>query len=73
MKEVKKKDAGDDGEGESEQDESPLMNPAEAKEHRGVAARMNYMTVDRADCQYATKELARTMANPTVKDAEKGT
>ena len=30
------------------------------------------MTVDRADCQYATKELARTMANPTRADAEKG-
>ena len=48
------------------------MSPAAAKEHRGVAARLNYMTVDRADCQYATKELARAMANPTVKDAEKG-
>ena len=30
------------------------------------------MTVDRADCQYATKEQARTMANPTKSDAEKG-
>ena len=53
VKEVKKKDAGDDGESESEQDESPLMSPASAKEHRGLAARLNYMMVDRADCQYA--------------------
>ena len=37
-----------------------------------MAARLIYMTVDRADCQYATKELARAMANPTVKDSEKG-
>ena len=30
------------------------------------------MTVDRADCQFATKELARTLACPTRGDAEKG-
>ena len=41
VKEVKKKDAGDDGESESEQDESPLMSPAAAKEHRDVGVELH--------------------------------
>ena len=65
-----KKDVEEDSHKETDKDQP--MSPAEAREHRGIAARLNYMTVDRADCQYATKELARTMACPTKGDSDKG-
>ena len=48
-------------------DETPLAG-AEAKLFRGVAARLNYLSPDRPDIQYAVKEAARTMANPRACD-----
>ena len=39
--------------------------PAEvATEFRGLAARANYLSLDRVDIQYATKENCRGMAVP---------
>ena len=32
---------------------------------RGSAARANYMSADRIDCQYACKEICRSMSTPT--------
>ena len=42
--------------------------PLEARLHtpfRGAAARGNYLSADRLDCQFACKEVCRWMANPT--------
>ena len=36
--------------------------------YRSVVARANYLSQDRPDIRYATKELCRRMAGPTVKD-----
>ena len=47
------------------------MGPGAAYEHRSVAARLNYLAVDRVDIQFATKELARTMAKPIEGDVLK--
>jgi hypothetical protein len=38
---------------------------------RGVAARINYLAMDRPDLQYAAKNLCRRMANPRISDWEK--
>ncbi len=45
-----------------------LLAPAEAKLFRGLAARLNYLSADRPDLQYAAKEVARRMARPTQQD-----
>ena len=37
-----------------------------ATRHRALAARCNYIAVDRADAQYCTKELCRDMSSPTA-------
>ena len=39
-----------------------------ATKFRSIAARCNYLSADRPDIQYATKEVARGMANPTEGD-----
>jgi len=38
-----------------------------ATEFRGLAARANYLSLDRPDIQFATKEICREMARPTEK------
>ena len=43
-------------------------NPLEKDLHtpfRGSAARSNYLSADRIDCQYACKEICRSMSSPT--------
>ena len=42
-----------------------LLDPAMSSCYRALAARANYIAVDRADCQYAIKELCRDMSAPT--------
>ena len=44
--------------------ESPLMNPNDASSYRMLVARLNYLALGRPDIQYATKEIAKRMANP---------
>ena len=39
---------------------------SEATAFRGLAARVNYLALDRADLQYAAKEVCRGMAKPTL-------
>ena len=41
-----------------------LLDKAAASRFRGLAARANFLSQDRADIQYATKEVARRMARP---------
>ena len=48
--------------------EAPKMEPAEATRYRAIAARLNYLAVDRPDVQYAVKEAARAMSRPKVGD-----
>ncbi len=48
--------------------ESPLLGREDAKVFRGMAARANYLALDRPDIQFAVKEVARRMARPRVDD-----
>ena len=50
------------------EDESPLLNAAEAKLYRGVTARCNYLAQDMVDIQYLCKECSRRMARPRQGD-----
>ena len=49
-------------------DEGELLCGAEATKSRAIVARLNYLAMDRADIQYATKECAKRMANPRDPD-----
>ena len=42
----------------------PPLPPAEATQYRALAARLNYLALDRIDIQFATKEVAKYMATP---------
>ena len=48
--------------------ESPLLEGDRLKRYQSVAARVNYLALDRPDIQYASKELMRKMAAPTEFD-----
>ena len=50
--------------------EGDPLGPSEATRYRGLAARANYLALDRADIQYAVKELARRMATPRSGDMD---
>ena len=43
----------------------------EAKSFRSIAARLNYLCIDRPDIQYSVKEIARRMASPVRGDWRK--
>ena len=49
-------------------DDSALLVGEEARSYRAVAARLNYLSTDRPDVQYAVKEAARSMAKPCHAD-----
>ena len=51
-------------------DEEPLQGE-EATAYRAAAARANYLAMDRADIQYAAKEVCRKMATPRRCDWQK--
>jgi len=55
----------------AEWDEVPELSKSDAKWYRGVAARANYLGLDRPDLQYAVKEACRGMARPTERDLAK--
>ena len=48
--------------------EEELVAEVEATVYRRAAARLNYMSADRADISYAGKECSRGMARPTKGD-----
>ena len=45
---------------------SPLLSGEEASLYRSMAMRAAYLSADRSDIQFATKELAREMGSPTA-------
>ena len=47
---------------------SPELNRVEATRYRGIAARINYLSLDRPDIQYAAKNISRFMSAPTDHD-----
>jgi hypothetical protein len=47
-------------------EETQFLEPEQATRYRGLAGRANYVAQDRADLQYAVKELARSASNPTT-------
>ena len=47
------------------------MGPNEASEYRARCARANYLAQDRSDIQFATKEMSKRMASPTITDDKK--
>ena len=51
--------------GDPEEDET--LNEEDSSRFRALAARANYLSQDRPDIQYATKDLCREMSSPTVR------
>ena len=49
-------------------EDSALMSKPDASAFLGLAARLNYLSLDRADLQYAAKEVAKKMAAPREAD-----
>ena len=47
------------------------MTEAEGKAYRSVAARCNFLAIDRPDIAYATKEICQSMSRPKYNDWEK--
>ena len=47
-----------------------VLNSTEATQFRALAARANYLAMDRPECAYATKELCRFFATPTKTGVE---
>ena len=48
-----------------------VRKPQEDTRYRAIAARLNYMSADMPDIQFACKEACREMSNPTEKSWEK--
>ena len=49
------------------EEEEEHLDPSQATNFRGLAARANYLASDRTDIQYAVKECCRGMTNPQKK------
>ena len=47
-----------------QEDLSDALENKEARKYRELAARANYLAQDRADIQFATKEICRGMCSP---------
>ena len=48
-----------------QEEDTEMLDTSETKRFRSLAATLNYMSSDRSDVQYATKEVCTRMANPT--------
>ena len=57
---------GIDGAGEDDLDDDVEITGQDMTRFRGVAARCNYLSFDRPDIQFATKEVCREMSKPTT-------
>lgn len=53
---------------EEEETDNALLSPEEATLFRSVGARANYLSQDRVDIMYATKEICRHMSSPRIVD-----
>ena len=49
-------------------DKSPLLTGEEATQYRALAARLNYLALDRPDIQFSAKEISKYMATPRSMD-----
>ena len=49
---------------EASREESPLLTGGDASAYRALAARLNYLALDRPDVQYAAKEVSKYMSKP---------
>ena len=49
-------------------EESEFLQGAEATAYRGLTARVNFLSLDRADLQYAVKHASKHMARPKKYD-----
>ena len=47
---------------------SPEMSRSDSTVFRGLAARLNYLSLDRPDLQFSAKEIAKRMARPREED-----
>ena len=56
---------GVEGKEEEDLEEDKALIGEEATQYRAIAARLNYLSADRPDLQYAAKEACRDMASPT--------
>ena len=56
---------GVDGKEEDDHEGELPLDPESARRYRGIAARLNYLSADRPDIQYSTKEACRDMSSPT--------
>ena len=54
--------------GEEEYNREDLMDSASSSKYRALAARLNYLAMDRADVQFAAKEACRKMSRPIMAD-----
>ena len=54
-----------------EDEDEKLLGPNLSSEYRAIAARANFLAMDRPDIQYPVKEICRAMSNPTVGDKKK--
>ena len=50
---------------EEDEERDTKLEGTEATDYRAIAARLNYLSADRPDLQYATKEACRDMSSPT--------
>ena len=57
---------GVEGQDEEDGENDELLKGDQASSFRGITARLNYLSADRPDIQYATKEVCREMASPTT-------
>ena len=56
---------------EDEYDKELEMDRIAATKYRGLAARLNFLAMDRSDLQYAAKECCKKMSTPLVGDWER--
>ena len=54
-----------------EVDAARILDSQESTRYRAIAARANYLAIDRGDIMFATKELTRKMSEPTEHDWNK--
>ena len=53
---------------ESDRESAPDLSAADATAYRGLAARLNYLALDRPDLQFTAKEISKFMAKPKEPD-----
>lgn len=65
------KTPGEDLKPWSDAEEEMKLEGREASKYRALAARSNYLAADRADIEYAAKEVCKGMSAPTKSDERK--